>query len=69
MSIERVGHFIEFVGDEGIRNIVRVTAIQWLCDADETAEETYMSVSNKAFLVRAPLDQVREVLLEDERLR
>ncbi|WP_158811441.1 hypothetical protein [Beijerinckia sp. L45] len=67
MAIERVGQFIEFIGDDGIRNVVRVTAIQWLCDSDEIADETFMTVANKTILVRAPLTEVRDALLEDPR--
>jgi hypothetical protein len=62
MAIERVGHFIEFLGEDGIRNLVRINAVQWLCDTDETAEETFLTVANKTILVRAPLDEVRDAI-------
>ena len=64
MGIERVGSFIEFLGDDGIRNIVRINAVQWACDTDETCEETFLTVANRTILVRAPLDELREVLAD-----
>jgi hypothetical protein len=70
MAIERVGHFIEFLGEDGIRNLVRINAVQWLCDTDETAEETFLTVANKTILIRAPLDEVRDAIVQEpERMR
>jgi hypothetical protein len=70
MAIERVGHFIEFLGEDGVRNLVRINAVQWLCDTDETAEETFLTVANKTILVRAPLDELRDAILQEpERMR
>lgn len=68
MAIKRIGQFIEFLGDEGVRNIVRVNAIQWMCDTDETAEETYLTVASRALLGRALLDELREALMVEGRL-
>jgi hypothetical protein len=64
MSIERLGQFIEVEGEDGVRNVVRVNAIQLLCDVDELREETFMMVANRTILVREPLDEIREVLAE-----
>ncbi|MGD0634226.1 MAG: hypothetical protein ABSA13_08115 [Beijerinckiaceae bacterium] len=65
MAIERVGPFIEFVGDNGLRQIIRVTAIQCIGDSDEMANETSLTFANKTVLIPAPLDEVREALMED----
>lgn len=62
MSIEQHGGFLELVGDDGIRNLVRINAVQWLCDADETREETFLTVANRIILVREPLDRIKIAL-------
>ena len=69
MAIERNGSFVEFVGDSGLRHMVRVTAIQCVSDSDEMANETHLTVANKTVLVPAPLDEVRDALMEDGRPR
>ena len=35
MAIERVGAFIEVTDEDGMRNLVRIAAIQRVCDVDE----------------------------------
>jgi len=57
MPIERVGnHFIEVLDEDGLRNLVRINAIQQICDVDELREETYLTVASRTILVRTPLD-------------
>ena len=62
MANGRGGQFLEFIGDDGVRNIVRVSAIQWLSDTDECRDETFITVANRTVTIRAPLDHVREAL-------
>jgi len=62
MPIERIGAFIEVIDEDGMRNLVRITAIQRVCDVDEFREESYLTVAGRAILVRASLDEVRDVL-------
>ena len=62
MSIEQHGRFLELVGEDGIRNLVRINAVQWLCDADESRQETFLTVANRTILVREPLDQIKLAL-------
>jgi hypothetical protein len=47
MAIERIGNFIESIADNGLRHVVRVTAIQCVSDSDEMANETHLTVANK----------------------
>jgi hypothetical protein len=63
MAIERVGYqFLELTDSEGRRNIVRIGSIQCISDSDEMHDECFLTVANRTFLVRAPLDEVRELL-------
>jgi hypothetical protein len=62
MAIERIGAFIEVIDEDGLRNLVRITAIQRVCDVDEFQEESYLTVAGRAILIRASLDEVRKVL-------
>lgn len=63
MGIERVGRgFIEVQDEDGNRNIVRINAIQQACDVDELREEAFLTVSGRTILIRAPLDELKEVL-------
>jgi hypothetical protein len=64
MTIDRVGQFIEFVGDGGQRCIARVSAIQLATDVDECRDESFITVASRTILVRAPLDEVRDALLD-----
>lgn len=65
MGIERYGHFIEFRGEDGIRYVARVSAVQLLSDVDELAAEAYVTVAGRTILVRSPLDEFRDALLDD----
>jgi hypothetical protein len=62
MGIKQHGGFLELGGEDGVRNLVRINAVQWLCDADETREETFLTVANRTILVREPLDQIKLAL-------
>jgi hypothetical protein len=62
MAIERIGAFIEVIDEDGMRNLVRITAIQRVCDVDEFKEESYLTVAGRPILIRASLDEVRKVL-------
>lgn len=64
MSVERCGHFIKFRGDDGVRYLARVASVQLAADVDEMAAETYLTVSNKTILIRAPLEEVERALLD-----
>ena len=65
MSIERYGQFIEFRGEDGIRYVARITAVQLLSDVDEMAAKAYVTVAGRTILVRSPLDEFRNALLDD----
>ena len=65
MGIERYGHFLEFQDQDGIRYIARLSAVALVADVDEMAAEAYVTVAGRTILVRAPLDEVRAVLLDD----
>lgn len=65
MAIERIGAFIEVIDEDGMRNIVRISAIQRACDVDEFREEAYLTVAGRIVLIRASLDEVRDVLVEN----
>jgi hypothetical protein len=63
MAIKRVGRdFLEVVDEDGLRNLVRINAIQRISDVDEMAEETYLTVASKVLLVRSPLDEFRKLI-------
>ncbi|WP_296709423.1 hypothetical protein [Rhodoblastus sp.] len=64
MAIERIGAFIEVIDEDGMRNLVRITAIQRVCDVDEFREEAYLTVAGRMILIRVSLDEMREVLME-----
>jgi hypothetical protein len=64
MPIERYGAFIEVIDEDGARNIVRIAAIQRACDVDEFKEEAYLTVAGRVILIRASLDEVRDILVE-----
>lgn len=63
MAIKRIGAFIEVIDEDGMRNLVRIAAIQRVCDVDEFQEESYLTVAGRAILIRASLDEVRAALL------
>ena len=65
MSIERYGQYIEFRGEDGIRYVARITAVQFLSDVDEMAAEAYVTVAGRTILVLSPLDEFRNALLEE----
>ena len=65
VDVERIGHYIEFRGEGGIRYIARVSAVALVADVDEMADEAYVTVAGRTILVRAPLDELRAVLLDD----
>jgi len=67
MAIERIGAFIEVIDDDGMHNLVRITAIQRVCDVDEFQAESYLTVAGRMILVRVSLDEVRELLIETRR--
>lgn len=54
--------FIEVVDEEGLRNLIRVSAIQRVCDVDELREEAFILVAGRTIVIRASLDEVREVI-------
>lgn len=66
MALERVGQFVEFRGDDGIRYLARISSVQLVSDVDEMAAETYLVVAGRTILVREPLDHFREVLQESD---
>ena len=66
MALQLVGQFIEFEGENGVRYLARVNAIQLVSDVDEMAEETYLVVAGRTILVRESLDHFREVLQGEE---
>jgi hypothetical protein len=55
------------VGDGGLRHVVLVSTIQCVSDSDEMANETHLTLANKTVLVPAPLDDVRDALMDDDR--
>ena len=63
MHTAQTPQFIEFIDDDGNRNLVRVAAIQRVCDVDEMQSEAYLTVAGRTILVRASFDQIRDALL------
>jgi hypothetical protein len=64
MGIKRIGQFLELVSEDGLRNLVRVNAIQWICDVDAFQQETWLTVANRTILIRESLDDIRVALLD-----
>lgn len=63
MPIRRVGRaFIEVQDSSGMRNIVRLSAIQVAVDLDELQEEMLVTVGGRTIPVCASLDELRQVL-------
>lgn len=62
MDIKQHVGFLELIGEDGIRNLIRINAVQLLCDVDEAREETFVTVGNRTILVREPLDQIKLAL-------
>ena len=62
MAFQRVGQFIEFKGESGIRFLARISAIQLVSDVDEMAAETYVTVAGRTILVRQPFEELRDAL-------
>ena len=63
MTIEKVGsNYIEVLDEDGLRNLVRITAIQRIANVDEMSEEAYLFVAGRTILVRASLDEFRKLL-------
>jgi hypothetical protein len=62
MPTARTPLFIELVDDDGNRNLVRVAAIQSVCDVDQMQTEAYLTVAGRTILVRAPFDRIRDIL-------
>jgi hypothetical protein len=55
----RIGAFVLFVDDSGVRYAVRLSAVLALSDGDESRDSTIMQMpGGRATLVRAPLDEV-----------
>ena len=65
MAIERHGQFIQFRGEDGIRYVARISAVALVADVDEMAAEAYVTVAGRTILVRAPLDELRDALLDE----
>jgi hypothetical protein len=55
--------FVELTDEDGNRNLVRVAAIQRVCDVDEMQTEAYLTVAGRTILVRASFDEIREILM------
>lgn len=66
MGAQRNGSFIGFIGEDGLRNLVRINAVQWLCDVDECQQETWLTVANRTILIREPLDTFLDALALEE---
>ena len=67
MTIEILGNgFIEVLDEDGMRNLVRLNSIQRICDVDEIRDESYLTVAGRTILVRAPLDELRQIVAEDQ---
>lgn len=67
MPIERIGRtFIAFEDQTGLRNIVRISAIQIATDADDLRDEMLLTVAGRTFVVRATLDELHDLLLANE---
>jgi hypothetical protein len=64
MAIQRNGGFIEVVDEDGLRNLVRISAIQRVCDVDELRQEAFLTVAGRPILIRASLDDVRDLLAD-----
>lgn len=65
MPIRRIGQaFIEVQDENGLRNIVRISAIQVAVDLDELREEILVTVGGRTIPVRASLDELRLILEE-----
>lgn len=62
MTIRGSGRWIEFEGENGIRHLCRITAIQMISDSDELQEESYVVIAGRMLLVREPLDDLRNEL-------
>ncbi len=54
--------FVEVRYEDGNRNVVRINAIQQACDVDDLREEAFLTVSSRTILIRASLDELKEVL-------
>lgn len=69
MPIRRIGQaFIEVQDENGLRNIVRISAIQVAVDLDELREEILVTVGGRTIPVRASLDELR-LILEEQTVR
>lgn len=69
MPIRRIGHaFIEVQDESGLRNIVRISAIQVAVDLDELREDILVTVGGRTIPVRASLDELR-LILEEQTVR
>ena len=62
MTLSSTGRWLMVEGENGIRHLCRVSAIQMISDIDELHEESYLVIAGRTVLVREPLDELRDEL-------
>lgn len=62
MAVQRVGAFIEVEDQDGCRHLVRISAIQWLSDADQCRDETLLTAAGRTIHILRPLDELRNTI-------
>ena len=62
---ERCGKFLQFQGDDGLVTLVRISSIQILAESDHAGDETQLTVASRVFLVRMPLQKLRDLIIDD----
>ena len=56
---QRVGSFVVFKDEDGLRHAVKCGAVLALSDSDDVGAMTVMQMAgNKAVLIRSPIDEV-----------
>lgn len=55
---ERIGGFVVFTDEDGLRHAVRLTAVLALSDGDQAQDSTVMQLTgNRTVVVQMPLDE------------
>ncbi len=62
MGVRRIGAFVDIDDGSDCRYFIRITSIQWLCDADPCHDACLIRAAGHTIYVPYPLEQIRKLM-------
>ena len=63
--VEKVGPFVQFIGEDGLQTIVKISAIQVAAESDATGTEVMLTAANRTFRMAGSLSDLKAVLQDE----